>query len=330
MGFFVKVGSSANIWEVYVQFGQTFHKAGLILGFHIFPAFMQSDSIHTPLSVGVKARRPGKAGPVWPSPRDNSVLASLPDEDITRLHALMTRVLLRRDQVLHEVGERVENAYFLCEGLVSLTLTCQQGVDFELGLVGREGVVGEREVLADGVAVVRSQVQIAGSAYVLPMDVLKAEFRRGGPLQDAILRQIHARLIETSQVALCNHLHGMEEKLCRWLLTIYDRACTADLPLTQEFIARMLATRRSGVTVAAGTLRKSGLIDYSRGHIRILDAQGLEEAACECYRIIKSSQEPSRVASLLAEAREETAVPLASQFDGKPDLDGYQPPLDDE
>lgn len=242
----------------------------------------------------------------------------------------MHRVLLKREQVLHEVGQKVETAYFLCEGLVSLTLTCQQGVDFELGLVGREGVVGEREVLADGVSAVRAQVQIEGSAYTLPMEVLKAEFRRGGPLQDAILRQVHARLIETSQVALCNHLHGMEEKLCRWLLTIYDRAHTSDLPLTQEFIARMLATRRSGVTVAAGTLRKSGLIDYSRGHIKILNPQGLERAACECYRVIKAAQEPARVARVLAQTQKEAPAPLSSQFDEKPDLDGYQPALQDE
>jgi CRP-like cAMP-binding protein len=255
------------------------------------------------------------------------VLAALPESEIKRLHGLMNRVLLKRDQVLHEVGERVEVAYFLCDGLVSLTLTCQQGVDFELGVVGREGVVGEREVLADGVAVVRSQVQMAGSAYVLPMDILRAEFRRGGPLQDAILRQVHSRLIETSQVALCNHLHGMEEKLCRWLLTIYDRACTPDLPLTQEFIARMLATRRSGVTVAAGTLRKSGLIDYTRGHIKILDPLGLERSACECYRVIKAGQKLAQAAHELVQTQNESPAPLSSQFEGTPDLDGYQPPL---
>lgn len=243
--------------------------------------------------------------PAQPTPRQNGVLASLPDDELDRLHGLMRRVLLQHDQVLHEVGVRVETAYFVCDGLVSLTLTCQQGVDFELGVIGSEGVVGEREVLADGVAIVRSEVQLPGSAYALPMDVLKTEFRRGGPLQEAILRQINARLIETSQVALCNHLHGIEEKLCRWLLTLHDRAHTDDLPLTQEFIARMLATRRSGVTLAAGTLRRQGLIDYSRGRIRIKDVPGLERAACECYRVIKRSQEPSRVASVIAQAARE-------------------------
>ncbi|RYX83902.1 Crp/Fnr family transcriptional regulator [bacterium] len=291
-------------------------------------AFMSSDSSRSSALLGQRPLGAVRTTPKWPSPRDNGVLASLPDHEIERLHMLMHRVLLKRDQILHEVGQRVENAYFLCDGLVSLTLNCQQGVDFELGLVGREGVVGEREVLADGVAVVRSQVQLAGSAYVLPMDVLRAEFRRGGPLQDAILRQVHARLVETSQVALCNHLHGMEEKLCRWLLTIYDRAQTSDLPLTQEFIARMLATRRSGVTIAAGTLRKSGLIDYSRGHIKILNPQGLERSACECYRVIKASQEPARVARVLAQSQKEPLLTSSATKIETPDLDGTPLPLE--
>lgn len=232
----------------------------------------------------------------------NLLLAALPEADYARLLPHLRKVCLSREQVLHEVGEPVQRVFFLTEGIVSLTLTCQQGIDFELSIIGNEGLVGERAMLGGSRGVVRSQVQIAGHALQMPSDVLREEFRRGGVLQDLLLRQIDARLIETSQVALCNHLHPIEQKLARWLLTICDRAHQTELDLTQEFIGRMLATRRAGVTVAAGMLRKQGLVDYKRGHISILDPHGLEAIACECYQVIKQAMRvPERVLRMKVE-----------------------------
>ena len=220
---------------------------------------------------------------------DNRILCALSDGDFGRLAPHLKRVRLHEDEVLHEVGGRVERVYFPTKGIISLTLTCAEGVEVELSIVGNEGMVGERAIMGGGTTIVRASVQLAGEAWVMPAALLREEFRRGDTLADLLLCQIEARLVETSQTALCNHRHRIEQRLSRWLLTIADRSHREELHLTHEQIARMLAVRRAGVTGALGTLRKKGFIKSSNGVITLLHRAGLEEQTCECYDVIKDA-----------------------------------------
>ena len=235
--------------------------------------------------------------PETPAACRNLLLAALPAAEYQRLRPHLKPILLRPGQVLHEEGNTISRVYFLAEGIASFTLTCEQGIEIELSIVGNEGMVGLRALMGGGPTTIRAVVEIGGSSWWMPADVLLEDFRRGGKLQDLLMRQIQARLTETAQTALCNHLHTLEERLSRWLLIIYDRSHSTELDLTQEFIARMLATRRPAVTATAHILKKAGLIDYHRGHITIRDPEGLQDCACGCYKVIHQAVEASLVTS---------------------------------
>jgi hypothetical protein len=149
----------------------------------------------------------------------------------------------------------------------------------------------------------RAVVHVAGNAFKMKAKLLKEEFARGGSFQQVLLRYTQALITQISQTAICNRLHSVEKRLCRWLLLSHDRVDSDELQMTQEFISNMLGGRRESVTVAAARLQVEGLIRYSRGHITILDRRGLEAAACECYRIVKEEFErllPSAERSLRA------------------------------
>jgi CRP-like cAMP-binding protein len=133
----------------------------------------------------------------------------------------------------------------------------------------------------------RAIVQVAGEAFRLWAPALRAEFSRAGAMQLALLRYTQALITQISQTAVCNRLHAIEQRLCRWLLLTRDRVPRDEIQMTQEFIAHMLGVRREGVTLAARHLQEAGLIRYVRGHITILDRPGLEATACECYRVVK-------------------------------------------
>jgi CRP-like cAMP-binding protein len=156
-----------------------------------------------------------------------------------------------------------------------------------MGLTGNDGAVGLALFLGGESMPNRAVVQIAGGAYRMAVRALREEFARGGPLQRMLLRYTQAHLIQVSQTAVCNRLHGVEQRLCRWLLLSRDRVKTDEIQMTQEYIANMLGGRRESVTVAAGHLQDAGLIRYSRGHITIVDRPGLEAVVCECYRLVK-------------------------------------------
>jgi CRP-like cAMP-binding protein len=237
--------------------------------------FMARYTMHPPLNC---SSRP-----------DNRILAALPDEEYQCLLPHLRQIRLHEGDVLNEVGEAVERVYFLTQGIASLTLICAQGMEVELSVVGNEGMVGVRAVMGGGITIIRATVLLAGSAWVMPASVLRAEFQKTGVLADLLLRQIEGRLMETSQTALCNHLHRIDQRLSRWILTIADRVHREQLYLTQEQIARMLAVRRSGVTEAVGVLRAAGLIDHQRACITILDRRGMEEQTCPCYQAIKEA-----------------------------------------
>ncbi len=168
----------------------------------------------------------------------------------------------------------------------SIVQTMQNGHNVEVGVVGREGMVGIAAFMGSGTALNQTVVQIGNGSLRMPVSPLVEEFRRGGALHDVLLRYAHSLYGMATYVAACNRLHQIDERLARWLLMCQDRARTETLALTQELLGQMLGAERQSVTVAALTLQEMELINYARGRITILDRQGLEAAACECYSAI--------------------------------------------
>jgi CRP-like cAMP-binding protein len=156
-----------------------------------------------------------------------------------------------------------------------------------MALIGNEGLAGIELFLDRETAHTRTVVQITGEAIKAAAKPLKAEFARGGAFQHAILQYSHSLLAQLAQTAVCNRLHSVDQRLCRWLLECDDRVNGNEIQMTQENIANMLGVRREAVTMAAGRLQEAGLIHYSRGHIHIVDRQGIESIGCECYRVVE-------------------------------------------
>jgi CRP-like cAMP-binding protein len=225
--------------------------------------------------------------PSAPSPLGNRLLATLPLEDVTRLLPQLAPVTWALGDVLYEPARLMAYLYFPTTAVVSLIYTMLDGTTAEMGLVGQEGVVGIALFMGGDTTPNRAIVQVAGEAFRLPAAALRAEFQLGGAVQLALLRYTQALITQISQTAVCNRLHAIEQRLCRWLLLTRDRVPTDQVQMTQEFLAHMLGVRREGVTVAAQHLQEAGLIRYTRGHITILDRPGLEATTCECYQVVR-------------------------------------------
>jgi CRP-like cAMP-binding protein len=221
-------------------------------------------------------------------PTKNHILAALPPEDYERLAPHLEPVKLSLNQILYESGGGMEYVYFPTNVMISLVSQMADGGSVEVGLVGFEGMLGLPLVLGVEKSPHQAIIQISDGALRAKAEVIKREFKRGGALSDLLLRFTQAMLLQISQVAACNRVHTVEERLARWLLMTHDRAGTDRLELTQEFLAVMLGCRRAGVTSAAITLQGVGAIRYSRGHIIVLDRPCLEDYACECYQVIKA------------------------------------------
>lgn len=218
---------------------------------------------------------------------ENSILAALPLEDYERIASSLTPVSLKLGQVLYEPYEIIRQVYFPITTITSLITVLEDGSTVEAGIIGYTGMVGIPVLLGVESSSSQAITQHTGDALMMPTEMLKEELKRGGQLQHLLLQFTHTLFTQISQTAACNRLHTVEERLARWLLTTRDRVQSDEFLLTQEFIARMLGTRRSGVTVAAGILQNAGLISYKRGRINILNGEKLEAASCECYRIVK-------------------------------------------
>jgi CRP-like cAMP-binding protein len=218
----------------------------------------------------------------------NQLLAALPLEEYQRLIPHLENVYLIAGEVLSEPGETMTEVYFPNLAMISLVSIMENGSTTEISLVGREGMVGLPVFLGGYSTTSRAIVQMDGTAIKLNAKVLKTEFDRGEELQRLLLLYTQALFTQASQNAACNRQHNIEERLARWLLSAQDCIMKDELHLTQEFISHMLGTRRSGVTVAAGTLQKAEMIRYTRGKITILDRAALKATACECYRVIKN------------------------------------------
>ena len=181
----------------------------------------------------------------------------------------------------------MKHIYFPTTSIISLLYLMENGSSAEMGIAGREGLVGVALFMGGDTMPNRAVIQSAGSAVRMRAKVLEEEFARGGAFQRLLLRYTQALITQMSQTAVCNRLHEIEQQLCRWLLLSHDRLDSDELVMTQELIANMLGVRREGVTAAASRLQEQGLISYVRGRIRILDRRGLEAAACECYKVVE-------------------------------------------
>jgi CRP-like cAMP-binding protein len=204
------------------------------------------------------------------------------------LRAGFEPVTLTHVEVLYEPGEATRYVYFPNDALVSLLTTVEGHEALEVGLVGREGMVGISVALGVELASVRALVQSTGTALRMNAVRFRREFRKSPPLQSELYRFIHVKLAQARQTAACNRFHVLEARLARWLLMTRDRVRSNRFLLTQEFLSDMLGVRRVGVSIAAGALQERKLISYSRGKIRILDRKGLEAASCSCYGFVKS------------------------------------------
>jgi CRP-like cAMP-binding protein len=221
-----------------------------------------------------------------PLPVANRLLLSFSAEEYARLSTSMRHVNLRLGQVLYECDEQIDYLYFPTASVVSFLYTMRDGSTAEMAVAGNDGVVDVAAFLGAGHAPHRAVTQIGGHALKLPTRVLQQEFARGGQLQHVLLRYTQALITQISQTSVCNRLHPLEQRLCRWLLSCHDRVNGSDILMTQELLANMLGGRRETVTVAAGRLQDAGLIYYSRGRIKILNRTGLETMVCECYKVV--------------------------------------------
>ena len=221
------------------------------------------------------------------TPVQNDLLAALPAAEFQRLLPDLELTPLSLGAAVYESGGKLEYVYFPADCIVSLLYVMKDGASAEIAVVGHEGLVGIALFMGGESTPSRAVVQSAGYAYRLPSKILKREFEHGGPLQHLLLRYTQALITQMAQTAVCNRHHSVEQQLCRWLLLSLDRLPSDELSMTQELIANMLGVRREGVTEAAGKLQTSGLIQYNRGHIKVLNRPKLEERVCECYAVVK-------------------------------------------
>jgi len=216
----------------------------------------------------------------------NLILLRLPLQERELISPKLELVRLKTHQVLHEPGDTLKSAYFCDSGLISILSVFPDGKSVEVGLIGNEGFVGVPLVAGFRTSATRAVTQIEATAFRVDGETLVALLRQCSHLERLLQQFSQLMSMQVTQIAACNRLHEVNERLARWLLMSADRVASNSLPLTQELIAQMLGTRRSSVTVAAGMLHKAGLIDHRRGGVEIIDRPGLEDAACECYALM--------------------------------------------
>lgn len=222
-----------------------------------------------------------------PSPVQNHLLGQLPKAEQQRWFPKLELVDMPLGEVMYEAGATLAHVYFPTTSIVSLLYVMENGSSGEIAVVGNEGVVGISLFMGGGSTPSRGVVQSAGKGYRLSSQMMKEEFNKAGPVLHLMLRYTQALITQMSQTAVCNRHHSLDQQLCRWLLLSLDRLQGNELVMTQELIANMLGVRREGVTEAALKLQKTGLIQYARGHITVLDRVELEKRSCECYAVVK-------------------------------------------
>jgi CRP-like cAMP-binding protein len=221
------------------------------------------------------------------TPLQNRLLAALPADAQHRLFPHLELVFMPLGTVLYESGDALRFAYFPTDAIVSLLYVMENGASAEISVVGNDGFAGVALFLGGDSTPSRAVVQSAGYSYRLIGECLKEELNRHSKMLMLMLRYTQSLITQMAQTAVCNRHHTIDQQLCRWLLLSLDRLPSNQLTMTQELIANMLGVRREGVTDAAGKLHRLGVIEYSRGHITVLDRPKLEQLVCECYGVVK-------------------------------------------
>jgi CRP-like cAMP-binding protein len=218
----------------------------------------------------------------------NQVLASLSPADLSFLQPHLRFVDLPQETVLFEAGGTVNRVYFPHGGIVSLVVELTTGDMIEAAMIGREGVVGGLAALDHSISISRAIVQVAGAGSAAEVEAVRRLADQSAAFRTILIKHEQVLLAQSQQSAACNATHTLEARLSRWLLRCRDLLASDEIALTREFVAEMLGVRRTSVSVVANTLQQAGLIKYKRGHIRLLDLDGLQESACECYGTVKA------------------------------------------
>jgi len=234
------------------------------------------------------------------SPYKNRILAALPQADLDRFFASLQPVSLPLKHVLYQVGAPLDCLYFIEEGVASILTSMANGATIEVGMVGKEGIVGVAALMGGEASAQQIVVQVHGAALKMPAAECKEAFDQSPAFRAAVLRYVAAFLDLGAQTAACNRLHSIEQRCARWFLMALDRLDGDVMPMTHEFLASMLGVRRAGITETAGELQRAGLIRNHRGEVTVVDRPGLEAAACECYgldhaRLLRLLEIPAQV-----------------------------------
>lgn len=223
------------------------------------------------------------------NPQSNQIISAIPKKEYQRFSEHLEPVDLSLNEILSQSHQKIKSLYFPTEGVVSLISVMDNGSTTEIGLVGKEGMVGMLEFIGEGISISnnRYQVQVEGTAMRIDSQVLRVEFDRSETLQKLLLRYALNLFNQVSQCAACNNHHTVKQRTARLLLMLKDRSNDETLFMTQQLLSRMLGVRRTGVTEVAKQLQRQGIIDYHRGKINIIDRPALEEIACECYQVLR-------------------------------------------
>ena len=225
--------------------------------------------------------------PIFSIKEDNHLFRSFPVKEWEQIFPFIESVELSLNQVLYEPKMKMSHVYFPATALVSLLVSFADGFSVETALIGNEGLIGISVFMGGESSSNRAVVQYKGLAYRIKSSIILEMFHSSISLMHLFLRYTQALITQKSQISACNRHHSLNQRLCRLLLLSMDRSRGDELTLTHELLASLLGVRREGITEAAHELQSEGLIHYSRGHIKILDRDGLEDQTCECYQVIK-------------------------------------------
>lgn len=222
-----------------------------------------------------------------PPPTFNNLYASMPVDSQKRLAPELKLVLLPLDKILHSPNESISHLYFPIDAIVALVSLLDDGSSSKIAIIGNEGLVGAFSFLSDENTSIQATILSSGYAYSVPKRLMQEEFNRHGDTFLLMLRYIQTLFAQTSQTAVCNRHHTIEQQFCRLLLLVLDRVPCNNIVMTHDLIAKMLGVRRGGVSEVAGKLQKLEIIAYHRGHITVLQRALLEEMCCECYACVQ-------------------------------------------
>jgi CRP-like cAMP-binding protein len=254
---------------------------GVNAGTSSVPTLMARKQIH------LAAVQPGERTDLSGKPVGNIILLAIPDEEYKNLRPQLEYLEAPYHRTFQESRQVIDSAYFPNSGIVSLVIATSDGRSVEAGIVGKEGVVGAGIAVGLKMSPQIAVSQVPGDGLRIQTEALKATLMMAPNLQFWMNRFAQIQTLLVAQSAACNRLHGIEQRLARWLLMSQDRLDSEAVPLTHEFLAEMLGTGRPSVSVAAAILQRAGLIEYARGTVMVVNRKGLEKAACECYQIIQ-------------------------------------------